>query len=161
MTTNSHEQTLTDVIKIIREKLGEAKDYVREMDKKKCVPRTFRYRLSAFLSAAESVTEFMETQGKRYARQKGKGAVFEHWFAGKEDLFRTPHNINPKKGRNLGTDAVWVYLRAARHETIHIEQVRPVHLARNYFQGRFHLRAESEPEPPPPPVTVPVQSDNC
>jgi len=50
-------------------------------------------------------------------------------------------------------------LRAARNQTIHIEQVIPAHLARRYAVGRFHLRAESEPEAPQPPVTVPVQND--
>ena len=99
------------------------------MEKKKGVPRTFRRRLSAFLSAADSVTEVMQRQGRKYRRQKGESATFNKWFLEKQDLFRTP---GENKGRNTGTDAVWVYLRAARHQTIHIQQVR-VHEKRQFL----------------------------
>jgi len=135
MTASAQALTLTDVIKIIREKLGEAKEYLREMEKKRSIPRTFRRRLSAYLSAADSVIEIMSRQGMKYARQKGKGAVFENWFTGKQNLFRTPQESNPKKGRHIGTDAVWVYLRAARHETIHIRQIVV------YAQRQFEVNA--------------------
>jgi hypothetical protein len=131
MITSSKKQTLTEVIKIIREKLGEAKDYLREMEKKKGVPRTFRRRLSAFLSAADSVTEIMQRQGMKYARQKGKGSAFEQWFNTKQDLFRTPQESKPKKAKNIGTNPVWVYLRSARHETIHVQQIG-VHAQRKF-----------------------------
>jgi hypothetical protein len=137
MNTRSQRQTLSEVIKIIREKLSEAKDYLREMEKKKSVPRTFRRRLSAYLSAADSVTEIMERQGMRYARQKEKGMVFASWFAGKQNLFRTPQESNPKKGRNQGTDDDWVYLRSARHETIHVQQINLS--VQHEFQLNVHL----------------------
>lgn len=132
MIASSQRQTLTEVIKIIREKLSEAKDYLREMEKKKSVPRTFRRRLSAFLSAADSVTEIVQRQGMRYARQKGKSSTFEQWFLGKQDLFRTPEESNLKKCKNIGTDPIWVYLRAARHETIHLQQIR-IHVKREFM----------------------------
>jgi hypothetical protein len=101
--TSAKQQTATSVIKVINAKLVEAKGHMRDMEKKKAAPRTFRRHLNAFLAAAESVIMIMERQGKGYARQKGKEAVFTQWFATKQDLFRTPDEINQRAGKNIGT----------------------------------------------------------
>ncbi len=108
MAATNKQQTLTDVIKIIRAKQAEAKGHLQDMEKKKAVSRTFKRHLNAFLTAAESVIMIMERQGMRYARQKGKEAAFTRWFTAKKDLFRTHKEGKPKEGKNLGTNAVWV-----------------------------------------------------
>jgi hypothetical protein len=159
MGATNKQQTLTNVLRTVETKLTEAKGHLRDMEKKKAAPRTFRRHLNAFLAAAESVIMIMERQGKGYARQKGKEAAFTHWFATKQDLFRTPDEINQKTGKNIGADATWIFLRAARNQTIHIEPITPAHLARRSVVGRVRIRAEGEPEPPSLPASTPVQND--
>jgi hypothetical protein len=159
MGATNKQQTLTNVLRTVEAKLTEAKGHLRDMEKKKAAPRTFRRHLNAFLAAAESVIMIMERQGKRYARQKGKEPTFTQWFVAKQDLFRTPEESNPKAGKNIGTDATWIFLRAARNQTIHIEPINPAHLARGDIATRFRLRAEGEPEPSSPPVVAPAQND--
>jgi hypothetical protein len=102
----------------------------------------------------------MERQGKGYARQQKKEAAFTKWFTAKKDLFRTPDESNQKAGKNIGTSAVWVFLRSARNQTIHIEPINPAHLARGDIATRFRLRAEGEPEPSSPPEVAPAQNDS-
>ena len=158
MGATSKQQTLTNVLRTVRAKLTEAKGHLRDMEKKKAVPLTFKRHLNAFLAAAESVIMIMERQGKGYARKKGKEPAFTQWFVAKQDLFRTPDEINQKAGKNNGTDATWIFLRAARNQTIHIEPIIPAHLARRGIVGRIRIRAEGEPEPPSLPVSTPVQN---
>src|SRR5690349_6059993 len=115
--------TVSEVIKKINEKLDEAEDFLEEMEKTQEDHRLFRHRLSAFLSAANSVIEIIEAQGTLYALQRGKKAVFINWFAGEEDQFRTPYRGKSKSPKPKGTNVSWVYLRQARHDSIHLELV--------------------------------------
>jgi len=110
MTTNSPLLSLVGVLGIVNEKLHEAKDYLQEMEKVKSNPKVFRSRLSAFLAAAHSVTDFVKKHGTRYAKQIGKETQFSEWYKSKEDLFRVPNRFNSKKVKNTGTDTIWVYL---------------------------------------------------
>src|SRR2546421_2906797 len=147
--------TVDEVVKKINEKLDEAEDFLEEMEKTQEDHRLFRHRLSAFLSAANSVIEIIEAQGTLYAHQRGKSATFESWLVGEEVQFRTPYRGKSKNPKPKGTNAVWVYLRQARHDTIHLEQVNPSDkIAGKILHGLFKLQDRSEADPPSIPVSV-------
>src|SRR5438552_4073855 len=108
--------SLTDILSIVNEKLDEAKDYLQEMENAKSNPTVFRRRISAFLAAGHSVTDFVKKHGTAYAKQIGKETQFSEWYKNQENLFRVPDRFNSKKAKSIGTDTIWVYLTAARHE---------------------------------------------
>src|SRR5438105_1429037 len=99
--------TVNEVLRKINEKLDEAKDFLGEMEKTQEDYRLFRHRLSAFLSAANSVIEIMHAQGTIYATQIGKRVAFTNWFAGEENQFRTPDRRKSKNPKPKGTNDVW------------------------------------------------------
>lgn len=131
MTTANQKLTLADVMESIEDKLEEAEDFLAEMEKTKSDFKAFKHRLSAFLSAADSVTMIMESQGKKYARQMNKSSIFEKWYEGMENKFKVP----------TGTDRTWMYLRAARNETIHIEQTKPIRLNKVKYTEQLYARS--------------------
>jgi len=59
MGETSKQQTLTNVLQIVRAILTEAIGHLGDIEKKKVVPRTFKRHLNAFLAAAESVIMIM------------------------------------------------------------------------------------------------------
>ncbi len=128
--------TLAEVLEKLNEKLDEAADFLEELEEVKKDCRHFTHRVSAFLSATGSVIMMIETHAKRYARERGKEAEFTEWYETKKDAFRTPNEASKKP---VGTDRVWVYLRVARDDTIHIEQTNLNHLARLGITMRLHV----------------------
>src|SRR5437764_13835625 len=106
--------TVDEVLRKINEKLDEAEDFLGEMKKTQEDYRLSKHRLSAFLSAANSVIEIMHAQGTIYATQIGKKDTFTKWFVGEENQFRTPDRRKSKNPKPKGTNDVWVYLRQAR-----------------------------------------------
>lgn len=157
--------SLPAVLEILDEKLDEAADFLEEMEITKKDARRFIHRVSAFLSAAGSVTMQIERQARRYARQIGKGKEFEDWYKTQKDAFRTPDEV--KKGQKVGTDNTWVYLRIARDDTIHIEQTNLNRLVRVSESARLHFsdgirvtehhadgttKVVQSISPPPPPL---------
>ncbi len=153
ITPANQKLTLTDVLESIRKKLDEAKYFLDRMDETKFNRDFFIYNLDAFLAASGSVTLIMEKQGKRYAKQEHKDAAFSAWFESKKALFRVPKRI----GGAIGTDPVWLYLKAARDETIHAEQTEIYHAARLDITGLFKLKDHNTPDPPPAPVPYPAR----
>jgi hypothetical protein len=147
--------TLTDVMESVKDKLEEAEDFLGEMEKTKAVEKLFRHRLSAFLSAAGSVTMFMKEHGTKYAQQINN-TTFTPWYNGKQSQFVTPTERNKHK---IGTDKTWVYLAVARNKTIHVEPVGLAHLNVWDIRLRLRLRTESEPVSPPPPEAAPQQTN--
>ncbi len=156
MTTTNQKLTLANVLEIIEDKLDEAKDFLDEMEKTSADRKRFRHRLSAFLSAAGSVTMFMKEHGTEYA-QKINNTTFVPWYNGKQSLFVTPTARNKHA---IGTDKTWVYLAVARNKTIHVEQVNPANLARGDIHTRFNLQAEPGTGQISPPVSVPAPNQN-
>lgn len=163
--------TLAEVLERISEKLDEAADFLGELEGAKKDPKRFTHRVSAFLSAAGSVIMMIEDHAKRYSMEIGERVEFIRWYNDKEDIFRTPKRTLKKTPRDkpVGTDRVWVYLRVARHDTIHIEQTNLDSLARLGIATRLHLSdgiritelrpdgssviVVDQPPPPPPPPT--------
>lgn len=161
--------TLIEVREKLEDKLYEALDFLEDMEDTKQDQVRFTHRVSAFLSAADSVILMIEKHAKRYAREHGKEYLFIAWYEPKRDLFRMPDDARNNK-KSDGSDATWVYLRAARDDTIHIEQTDLAQLIRlrAFFVGQSHLTAnlrvevidresgtvtvsEAANEPPPPP----------
>ena len=159
--------TLKEVREKLEDKLYEALDFLADMEDTKQNQVRFTHRVSAFLSAADSVIMMIEKHAMRYAREHGKEYLLRAWYETKKDLFRTP-NEAAKTNKPVGSDATCVYLRVARDDTIHIEQTDLLHLTRVIFVGRLHLTAhlrvevinhesgtitvsEAAHEPPPPP----------
>jgi len=147
-------KTLAEVRAKLDDKIMEALDFLCDMETWKKDQTRFIHRVSAFLAAAESVLLMMNKYTKRYARDHRREPKFAAWYEAKVDAF--------------GSDAEWVYLRAARNDTIHIERTDLAHLTRVTFTARLNITAslkvivtnhetgtvtvsESEPEPPAPP----------
>ncbi len=122
MSMTGQKLTLIDVLNDVRNKLDEAQDFLEEMQKTKYDRVRFSHRLSAFLAASGSVTMIMERRGKKYTRQINEAKVdaFERWYDSQCNFFRTPKKA---KAKSKGTNDEWVYLEAARNETIHIQPI--------------------------------------
>jgi len=148
-------KTPTEVRAKLDDKTMEALDFLFDMETCKKDQTRFTHRVSAFLSASESVLMMIDKHAKRYARDHGRGRRFVPWYEAKVNAF---------------SDKEWVYLRAARNDTIHIEQTSLAHLLRlrATLTGRGYLTAcltitatnhetgtvtvsESETPPAPPP----------
>jgi hypothetical protein len=159
-------KTLAEVRAKLDDKIMEASDFLFDMETWKKDQSRFTHRVSAFLSAAESVLLMIDKHAKRYARDHRKKIEFDIWYEAKTDAFRTPDAARKAK-RSIGSDAEWVYLRAARNDTIHLERTDLAHLTRVRFTARLNITAqlkvtvtnhetgtvtvsESEPEPPAP-----------
>ncbi len=168
-------KTLAEVRAKLDDKLMEALDFLCDMETWKQDHIRFTHRVSAFLSAAESVHLMLHTHAMRYAKDHGKKYKFETWYEAKADAFRIVEAHNAKK--SVGSDAEWVYLRAARHDTIHIERTSLALLLRGTLTGHGYLTArltvtvpnhetgtvtvsESEtPSPPPEPDETKEEKD--
>jgi len=157
--------TLAEVREKLDNKIVEALDFLCDMETWKKDQTRFTHRVSAFLSAADSVIMMIENHAKRYAREHGKEYKFNAWYDAKEGAFRKPIEAHKAKKPN-GSDTTWIYLRAARDDTIHIERTELAHLTRVTFKARIHITARltitmtnhetgavtvTEPESPPPP----------
>lgn len=90
----------------MREKLNEAQYFLGRMKDVRNIREHFRWNLSAFLSAARSVTMIMNVQ---YAGSKG----FEGWLAEK------------MKEADLRTGGMVKYLNEQRRLTVHIRPLKP------------------------------------
>ncbi len=132
--------TLKEVREKLEDKLYEALDFLADMEETKQNQVRFTHRVSAFLSAADSVIMMIEKHAKRYAREHGNEYKFTIWYETKKNIFRQPDEARKAK-KQIGSDTTWVYLRAARDDTIHIEQTDLVHLTRVTFTARLHPTA--------------------
>ena len=90
----------------LQEKLNEAQYFLRRMKEVANDREHFRWNLSAFLSAARSVTMIMNVQ---YARSDG----YEGWLDGKI------------KEADLRTGGMVKYLKEQRRLTVHVRPLRP------------------------------------
>ena len=94
-----------------REKLGEAKYFFERMIEKQSECEAFQYNLSAFLSAARSITLIMQTEFD-------KVLGFKEWYANKQT--------------HVLADKTMKFLNNKRVMTIHQKPVRPrVNVAAN------------------------------
>lgn len=87
-----------------RDKLLEAKYFLEQMKLNESNREAFRYNLSAFLSAARSVTFIMQNE---FSQVSG----FKEWYN--------------EKGANMKTDSSMKFLNDKRVMSIHLEQIRP------------------------------------
>lgn len=164
-------KTLTEVRAKLDDKIMEALDFLCDMETWKKDHIHFTHRVSAFLAAAESVLLMIDKHAKRYARDHKRQPDFIIWYEAKEDAFRMPYVAHRAK-KSSGSDLEWVYLRAARDDTIHIERTSLARLLRVTFTAHTYLTArltvtatnhetgtvtvsESEPESP----TSPPETD--
>ena len=85
-----------------REKLQEARYFLQRMENEQADRDAFKYNLSAFLSAARSVTFYMQ---KKFARVSD----FEEWYATEQEAMRH--------------DPVMPFFLNARNRTLHQEYV--------------------------------------
>lgn len=156
-------KTLAAVRAKLDDKIMEAFDFLGDMETWKQDYLRFAHRVSAFLSASESVLSMIDRHAKRYARDHGREPTFAAWYEAKADAFRKPDEARKAK-KSIGSDLEWVYLRAARDDTIHIERTDLAHLTRvgitisnvtasvaatNHETETLTI-SETEPEPPPP-----------
>src|SRR5207247_2187093 len=75
-----------------------------------------------------------------------------------ENQFRTPDRFNSKNPKPQGTNTMWVYLRQARHSTIHLEPTNPGDkIAAATTRIVVKVRNQSEPELPLGAATVQKQ----
>lgn len=162
-------KTLAEVRAKLDDKITEALDFLGDMETWKQDHIRFAHRVSAFLSASESVLSMIDRHAKRYARDCGQKPAFVAWYEAKADAFRKPEEARKTK-KSIGSDAEWVYLRAARDDTIHIERTSLARLLRVTFTAHAYIRSrltvtvtnhetgavtvsesETPPEPPPEP----------
>jgi hypothetical protein len=162
-------KTLTEVRAKLDDKIMEALDFLCDMETWKKDQTRFTHRVSAFLAAAESINLMIQKHAIRYARDHKRQPDFIIWYEAKEDAFRMPYEVR-EANKSVDLDTEWVYLRAARNDTIHIERTDLAHLIliRVTFTGRSNITgrlkvtvtnhetgtvtvSESEPEPPAPP----------
>jgi len=92
------------MITITREKLNEAKYFLECMKEKQSDRDPFIYNLSAFLSAARSVTLFMQKEFKHVSG-------FDNWYASKQASMKSDKNME--------------LLNEKRTITVHEQPVRP------------------------------------
>jgi len=157
-------KTLAEMRAKLDDKIMEALDFLGDMEALKQDHIRFAHRVSAFLSASESVLSMIDRHAKRYAREHGREPTFAAWYEAKADAFRMPHVAHRAK-KSSGSDLEWVYLRAARDDTIHIERTSLARLLRVTFTAHAYLTARltvtatnhetgtvtvSEAETPPP-----------
>jgi hypothetical protein len=133
-------KTLAEVRAKLDDKIMEALDFLCDMENWKQDHIRFTHRVSAFLAAAESVLLMIDKHAKRYARDHKRQPDFITWYEEKEDAFRMPYEVRKAK-KSIGSDADWVYLRAARDDTIHIERTSLARLLRVTFTARAYLTA--------------------
>ena len=121
-----------------RNKLHEAEYFLDQMKVVYQRHDEFRWNLSAFLSAARSITFYMQ---KQYKRQKG----FAEWYC--------------QKQTKMMADPELVYLNKARVEALKKEPVLTVAAMKDQFIMDAYLVKEGEPIPekvrkvkPKPPV---------
>lgn len=135
-------KTLAVVRTKLDDKIMEASDFLSDMETWKKDQTRITHRVSAFLSAAESVLLMIEKHAKRFARDNGSEPKFAAWYEAKADAFRTPDAARRAK-KSIGSDAEWIYLRAARNDTIHIERTSLAYLLRlrATLTGRGYLTA--------------------
>jgi hypothetical protein len=131
-------KTLAEVRAKLDDKIMEAFDFLCDMETWKKDQTRFTHRVSAFLSASESVLLMIHKHATRYARDHGREYKFAAWYEAKADAFRMP-NAARKAEKLIGSDAEWVYLRAARDDTIHIERTDLAHLTRVATTIRLHV----------------------
>lgn len=160
-------KTVAEVRAKLDDKTMEASDFLCDMETWKKDQTRFTHRVSAFLSAADSVLLMIDKHAIHYARDHGRKYEFAAWYEAKTDAFRTLDAAYKTK-KSIGSDAEWVYLRAARNDTIHIERTDLAHLTRVKFTAHLYITArlkvtvtnhetgtvtvsESESEPPAPP----------
>ncbi len=160
-------KTLAEVRAKLNDKTMEALDFLFDMETWKKDHIRFTHRVSAFLSASESVLLMIEKHAIRYARDHRKEPKFAAWYEAKADAFRMPDAAR-RAQKSIGSDAEWSYLRAARNDTIHIERTSLAYLLRVRFTGHAYLMArltvtatkletgtvtvtETETPPAPPP----------
>jgi len=87
-----------------REKLNEAKYFLNQMIEKQADRDGFKYNLSAFLTAARSVTWFMQNE---FGKKRG----FKVWYA--------------KKQTEMKNDEIMRFLNEKRVKTIHRKPIDP------------------------------------
>jgi len=168
--------TLAEVRAKLDDKYKEALDFLGDMETWKQDHTCFTHRVSAFLSAAESVLLMIEKHAIRYARDHRKEPKFAAWYEAKAEAFRLPkYDRKGKAKKSIGTDTEWVYLRAARDDTIHIERTDLARLIRlratltghGNFTARLTVTATnhetgavtvSEDETPPVPPPAPDET---
>jgi hypothetical protein len=165
-------KTLAEVRAKLDDKLMEALDFLCDMETWKQDHIRFTHRVSAFLSAAESVHLMIHTHAMRYAKDHGKKYKFETWYEAKADAFRMPDAAR-RAQKSIGSNAEWIYLRAARNDTIHIERTSLALLLRGTLTGHGYLTARltvtvpnhetgtvtvSESETPPVPTPEPDET---
>lgn len=156
-------KTLAEMRAKLDDKIMEALDFLGDMEAWKQDHIRFAHRVSAFLSASESVLSMIDRHAKRYARDHGREPTFAAWYEAKADAFRMPDAARKAK-KSIGSDLEWVYLRAARDDTIHIERTDLAHLTRvritisnvtasvaaTNHETEALTVSETKPEPPPP-----------
>ncbi len=133
-------KTIAEMRAKLDDKIMEALDFLCDMETWKKDHIHFTHRVSAFLSASESVLSMIDRHAKRYARDHGREPTFAAWYEAKADAFRKPDEARNAK-KSVGSDAEWVYLRAARNDTIHIERTSVALLLRVTFTAHSYLTA--------------------
>ena len=93
-------KTLAEMRAKLDDKIMEALDFLGDMEAWKQDPIRFAHRVSAFLSASESVLSMIDRHAKRYAREHGREPTFAAWYEAEEDAFRCRMlHIEPKNKR--------------------------------------------------------------
>jgi hypothetical protein len=170
-------KTRTEVRAKLDDKIMEALDFLCDMEAWKQDHTRFTHRVSAFLSASESVLSMIDRHAKRYARDHGREPEFNAWYKAKAAAFRKPDEARIAK-KTIGSDTEWVYLRTARDDTIHIERTSLARLLRVTFTAHAYLtarltvtatnhetgavtvtEAETPPAPPPEPDETKEEKD--
>jgi len=92
------------VITYTRDKLNEASYFLEQMKEKQPDRDAFKHNLSAFLSAARSVTLFMK-------EEFGETPGFKEWYEKKQEVMKQDGDMK--------------FFNEKRRMTIHIEPIRP------------------------------------
>ena len=79
------------------DKIMEALDFLGDMEAWKRDHIPFTHRVSAFLSASESVLSMIGRHAKRYARDHGREPTFAAWYEAEADAFRKPDDTRKSK----------------------------------------------------------------
>ncbi len=130
-----------------REKLQESEYFLERMTLTQDERDTFKYNLSAFLSASRSVTLIMQ---KEYDNISG----FKQWWSEKQENVRNDHAmnlLNEKRVMTIHTQPVRPRAQVNVIMKEHIITTDSVSIVITHADGAVDRR-ESEPAPPPKPA---------
>jgi len=137
-----------------RQKLEEAKYFLEQMKGRQSDRDAFKYNLSAFLSAARSVTLIMQ-------KEFGKVSDFKDWYTEKQSMMRSDETmrlLNNKRVMTIHQQPIRPRAHVKVSISEHITISESILIVITHADGTVERR-ESKPKLPPTPAKTEVTTE--